>query len=91
MADLGPDLDMACSKRWKVDAENCCFKEGNQEAVTWMKEDKPDLTEVRGLSQAFKWTHAGSQQLELIDLQGNNALREHFGNSPCYLLTTDYV
>lgn len=45
MADLGPDLDMACSKRWKVDAKNCCFKEGNQGAVTWMKEDKPDLTE----------------------------------------------
>lgn len=29
-------------------------------------------------SQAFKWAQAGSLQLELIDLQGNAALKEHF-------------
>lgn len=40
------------------------------------------IREVRGFSkeatQTFKWAHAGSLQLELIDLQGNAALREHF-------------
>ncbi|KAK0142367.1 SCAN domain-containing protein 3 [Merluccius polli] len=32
----------------------------------------------REVTQTFKWAHAGSLQLELIDLQGNAALREHF-------------
>ncbi|XP_078031645.1 general transcription factor II-I repeat domain-containing protein 2A-like [Epinephelus lanceolatus] len=40
------------------------------------------IRKVRGFSkevtQTFKWAHAGSLQLELIDLQGNAALREHF-------------
>ncbi|KAK0143836.1 Mannosyl-oligosaccharide 1,2-alpha-mannosidase IA [Merluccius polli] len=40
------------------------------------------IREVREFSkevtQTFKWAHAGSLQLELIDLQGNAALREHF-------------
>lgn len=40
------------------------------------------IREVRGFSkeatQTFKWAHAGSLQLELIDLQGHAALREHF-------------
>lgn len=40
------------------------------------------IREVRGFSkevtQTFKWAHAGSLQLELIDLQGNAPLREHF-------------
>ena len=38
------------------------------------------IREVRGLSKeaTFKWAHAGSLQLELSDLQGNDALREHF-------------
>lgn len=39
------------------------------------------IREVRGFSkevtQTFKWAHGGSLQLELIDLQGNAALREH--------------
>lgn len=40
------------------------------------------IREVREFSkevtQTFRWAHAGSLQLELIDLQGNAALREHF-------------
>ncbi|MBN3309487.1 SCND3 protein, partial [Amia calva] len=40
------------------------------------------ITDVRGFSkevtQTFKRAHAGSLQMELIDLQANVALREHF-------------
>lgn len=40
------------------------------------------IREVRGFSkevtQTFRWAHAASLQLELIDLQGNAALKEHF-------------
>ncbi|CAL9707870.1 unnamed protein product [Knipowitschia caucasica] len=40
------------------------------------------IREVRGFSnqvtQTFKWAHAGSLQLELVDLQGNAALKQHF-------------
>ena len=41
------------------------------------------IPDVRGFSkevtQTFTWAHAGSLQMELIDLQANVALREHFG------------
>ena len=42
------------------------------------------ITDVRGFSkevtQTVMWAHAGSLQMELIDLQANVALREHLGN-----------
>ncbi|KAL6461064.1 hypothetical protein MHYP_G00310300 [Metynnis hypsauchen] len=40
------------------------------------------IREIKGFSQeasqTYKWAHAGSLQLELIDLQANAELREHF-------------
>ncbi|KAK0142693.1 hypothetical protein N1851_019370 [Merluccius polli] len=33
----------------------------------------------KGGDQTFQWAHAGSLQMELINLQANVALRQHFG------------
>jgi hypothetical protein len=67
------------------------FKLGHQ--LLLLIENPFLIREIRGFSkevqQTFKWAHPGSLQLELTDLQADNALREHFEATDCHFLVTD--
>ncbi|KAK0136940.1 hypothetical protein N1851_026873 [Merluccius polli] len=80
-------MSVVCSFRRKLKV----FKEGLQadwkfslgQPLLLLGQKTFLITEVRGFSkevtQTFKWAHAGSLQIKLIDLQAYVALREHFG------------
>ena len=78
--DLSPYVDFINKLIGNFSKRSDSFSLGQQ--LLLLIQNSLLIREIRGFSkegtQTFKWAHAGSLQLELIDLQGNDALREHF-------------